>query len=530
MSSSPLERLCAGRTRGRLLVLLLALALYPMVAYSHAKLVRSEPQANASLKQASKTIELWFNEALEHNFCAITVTDAGGNRVDKNNLSFPEGGKQLKIDLAELGPGTYTVEWRVLSADQHSMKGSYVFTVTPPAGTPGTSASPGQHTTSTQNPGQTESSIGHPPATTSTSEPMQQSGSSWMHGLSRWLHHLAMMMLFGGFAFYLLVLEPSLRQSHTVSDEERALAIERGARRTILFSWLSLILLVIISLMELILQASTVFDKSVGDALSPGLLNQVITQTGFGGSWLLQICAVAALVIIVFYLSRRFKQKPSGNHRMLWWAGLIASTALFLAPAWTGHAAAAAREYPFATLTDWLHLVAGGFWVGGLFHLALTLPAAISNLKGRARLHVLHRVIPLFSRLAMASAILIVLTGLYNSWMHVDSFGKLWSTPYGKTLALKVLLVIPMLALGWVNTFIIYPRASRLLESEDVSEESQPEKLNRSFSRSVKTEAALGGLVLLIAAILVFLQPAREHAIDPASGSKPPVMTGLHSQ
>jgi copper transport protein len=505
----------------------LVLALYPAVAYPHAKLVRSEPQANASLKQAPKTIELWFNEALEHNFCAITVTDAGGNRVDENNLSFPEGDKQLKIELAELGPGTYTVEWRVLSADQHSMKGSYVFTVASEV-TPGASASPGQQG-GTQNTGQTESSARQP--SVAMSEPMQQSGSSWMHSLSRWLHHLAMMMLFGGFAFHLLVLEPSLRKSRGASDTDQAVAIESGSRRIILFSWLSLALLAVISLMELILQAATAFDTSMRRALSPGLLNQVITQTGFGGSWLLQILSIAALAIILFYLSRRTKQEPSGNHKMLWWAGLIASAALFLAPAWTGHAAAAAKEYPFATLTDWLHLVAGGFWVGGLFHLALTLPAAISQLKGRARLHVLHLVIPLFSRLAIASIILIVLTGLYNSWMHVDSFGKLWSTPYGKTLALKVLLVIPMLVLGGVNTFIIYPRATRLLEEEEgVSEGSQPEKLSRSFSRSVKTEAALGDLVLLIAAILVFLQPAREHSVDPASGSKPPVITGIHGQ
>lgn len=488
------------------LVFILALAFFPTDASAHAKLVRSEPQANAALKQAPKSVELWFSEALEHNFCAIVVTDQNGNRVDKNNLSFPKGDEQLHIDLGELGAGTYTVEWKILSADQHSMKGSFVFTVAP-TGTPTSSVSPSQHTNGSEHSEPSQQSA-------PSSEPMQQSGSSWIDSLARWLHHLAMMTLFGGFAFQLFVFGPALSRSRGMTDVEKAVGKGTSARRVILFSWLSLALLVILSLFELVIQSSTVFDKSLWGALSPSLLNQVITQTGFGASWRLQVWALAALLITVFYLSRNVKREPASDHRLLWLVGLVASAVLFLAPAWTGHASAAAKEYPFATLTDWLHLVAGGFWVGGLFHLALTLPAALSNFKGRGRLHVLHRVIPLFTRLAIASTVLIFLTGLYNSWMHVDGFGKLWSTAYGRTLSLKVLLVIPMLVLGGINTFVIHPRASRLIEKEEREPEADAGKLSRGFYRSVVMEAALGGLVLLVAAVLVFLQPAREHSVS----------------
>jgi putative copper export protein len=119
-------------------------------------------------------------------------------------------------------------------------------------------------------------------------------------------------------------------------------------------------------------------------------------------------------------------------------------------------------------------------------------------------------VIPLFTRLAVASTILIVLTGVYNSWMHVDRFGALWSTGYGKTLSLKVLLVIPMLILGAVNTFVFHPRASRLIENEN-TDSIDNAALDQNFSRSVRIEAVLGVVVLLIASILVFQQPAREH-------------------
>src|SRR5439155_12316358 len=142
------------------------------------------------------------------------------------------------------------------------------------------------------------------------------------------------------------------------------------------------------------------------------------------------------------------------------------------------------------------------------------------------RLRILHRVIPLFTRLAVVSTILIVLTGVYNSWMHVDRFGALWSTSYGKTLLLKVLLVIPMLVLGGVNTFVIHPRVSRIIENERRDSESSA-ALDRNFSRSVLIEALLGVAVLLVASILVFQQPAREHQEDesPKSSTSEPMNT-----
>jgi putative copper export protein len=262
-----------------------------------------------------------------------------------------------------------------------------------------------------------------------------------------------------------------------------------------------------------------IFDKSFVDALSPRLLNQVITTTGFGASWRLQVWAIGVLIIIVFYLSRRLKHEPSSEHRIWWWACLAAGAVLLLAPTWTGHAVVAAKQFPFAIGADWLHLIGAGFWVGGLFHLALTMPKAISILDEHGRLRVLHRIISLFTRLAIVSTVVITLTGIYNSWMHVDRIGELWSTPYGETLLVKVLLVIPMIALGGLNTFILHPRASRLLEKEESALDVQSGKMRRSFYRSVIIEAALGVFVLLAAAILVFLQPAREHPVSNNSRS-----------
>src|SRR5438093_7236340 len=105
------------------LVFVFTLALSPAVSFGHAKLLRSQPAANAKLKQAPKTVELWFSEELESSFSTIVVRDQAGKQVDKNNPSVSEDGQKLQIDLEDLASGTYTVEWRALSTDQHTMKG-----------------------------------------------------------------------------------------------------------------------------------------------------------------------------------------------------------------------------------------------------------------------------------------------------------------------------------------------------------------------------------------------------------------------
>jgi methionine-rich copper-binding protein CopC/putative copper export protein len=430
----------------------LVLAIVPGV-YAHAKLVRSLPAANANLKDAPKKVELWFSEELEPQFSTIIVSDQSGKHVDRNDMSLAEGNRKLQISLEDLPSGTYSVDWRTLSTDQHTMKGKFTLSVTATVLAAQTSPPP-----------RSAASIGQPtpgisPATTTKTESFQESGSSWAQSVVRWFEYLAMMTLFGGFAFYLFVLKPALLLSGSTKTDG-VVESAAGAERVVQFSGICIALLVIANCAELVLQASAVFDKTVSEVLSPALLRQLITKTLFGTSWLWQGASIIALLIVIFFLSRQLKGTSPNGFVLLWWAGLAVSGLLMVAPTLIGHAAAMAKEYPFARTTDWLHLAAAGVWVGGLFHLALTMPKVLSTLETRDRLRLLHRVIPLFTRLAVVSTVLIVLTGVYSSWMHVDGFGKCGAPTTATTLFLKVLLVVPMLVLGGVNTFVIHPRVS----------------------------------------------------------------------
>lgn len=494
------------------LTLALAFFLCSSVASAHARLERSEPKADSTLRQPPKTLELWFSEELEASMSTASVTDQTGRRVDKNNVTLAEGDKKLQVALEELGPGTYTVDWKALSTDGHTMKGKFTFMVALADG--GAATAPPVSAQQVEQPkptGQPASPQTAPP------EPTQESGGSRAQSVVRWLEYLAMMTLFGGFAFRLLILGPALRGTHGLEDRERAEGLAASERRFVHLSWWALALLALTTLAALVLQTSAVTGASLGESLSPARLYEVLTRTGYGVPWLLQAVTVAALAIILFLLARRATDTAYERHLSfaanpgLLWAGVVVTALMMLAPSLTGHARAAAAEYHFTVFSDWLHLIAAGFWVGGLFHLALTMTRGVSGLEGGQRLRVLERTIPLFTRLAVASTIVIALTGVYNSWIHVDSFRALWGTPYGITLLVKVAVFLVMVALGGVNTFVIYPRAKRVIESDGGTATHEHAKLDRSFNRSVGVEAVLGVAALLAAAVLVFLQPAREH-------------------
>jgi copper transport protein len=526
MNTLFMRRACSVRKLAGCLTLALAFSLCASVASAHAHFERSEPKANAILKQAPKTVELWFSEELEASMSTVAVTDQTGKRVDKNNVALAEGGKKLQVELEDLGSGTYTVDWKVLSNDGHTMKGKFTFTLALAGG--GAATAPTTATPVSVQQVEQPKQTGQPtPSQTSPAESMQESGSSWAQSVVRWLEYLAMMMLTGGFAFRLLILGPVLRRAQGLEAGERATSLAASARQFIKLSWWALLLLALTTLAALVLQTAAVMDTSLGEALSPARLYQVLTRTSYGGPWLLQAATIVALAFVLFLLARRASNIAYERHLSsaanpgLLWAGVIVTALMMLAPSLNGHARAASAEYHFTVFSDWLHLVAAGFWVGGLFQLALTMTRGVSGLQAGQRLRVLERAIPPFTKLAIVSTVVITLTGVYNSWIHVDRVSALWSTPYGEALSVKIILFLVMVALGGLNTFVIHPKAKRLIEGDGGTATHEQLKLDRSFYRAVGFEAALGIVVLLAAAVLVFLQPVREHPTNMTQTTTP---------
>jgi methionine-rich copper-binding protein CopC len=120
------------RSTGLLVLLTLAGSMRPVPAHSHAVLVRSVPAARAVLGRAPELARLWFSEDLEPAFSSMGVWSASGLQVDHRDARVdPDDPRQLSVTLQALGPGTYTVRYRVLSVDGHVVEASFPFTVKP---------------------------------------------------------------------------------------------------------------------------------------------------------------------------------------------------------------------------------------------------------------------------------------------------------------------------------------------------------------------------------------------------------------
>jgi methionine-rich copper-binding protein CopC len=123
--SSSLQRLAALLGLSALLVLLPSAP-----ALAHARLLETDPADGARLSQPPKQVRLSFNEPIEAEFNPVKVLDQQGKRVDQGNARVdPDDRKVAVADLKQLAEGSYTVEWRVISADTHPVNGTYGFAV-----------------------------------------------------------------------------------------------------------------------------------------------------------------------------------------------------------------------------------------------------------------------------------------------------------------------------------------------------------------------------------------------------------------
>jgi len=111
---------------------LTALAWWPL-AFAHAVLDKSEPARRAVLVRSPTYVRLWFNERLEPAFCVVSVLDADGKPATTEPARVsPQNAKLLELALPVLPPGIYSVRYKVLSVDGHTVKASYTFTVKGP--------------------------------------------------------------------------------------------------------------------------------------------------------------------------------------------------------------------------------------------------------------------------------------------------------------------------------------------------------------------------------------------------------------
>lgn len=191
----------------------------------------------------------------------------------------------------------------------------------------------------------------------------------------------------------------------------------------------------------LLLLSAELADSSVYEALSDGTTWTLLTQTQFGWAWIARALGFVLLAVVLPIANRSSVAKLSA---------IVFALALSGSLAWSGHAAATPGTAGALHLgADVLHLIASGFWLGGLLPFAMLLaarPDAAADLTRR------------FSSLATLSVLILLPTGIVNGWMILPSINALTGTLYGELLLAKIVAFLLMLAFAGVNRFVLTPQ------------------------------------------------------------------------
>lgn len=235
-------------------------------------------------------------------------------------------------------------------------------------------------------------------------------------------------------------------------------------------------------------------------ALAPGVLATVLTQTTFGHAWLLRGALFAVLAALVA-LRRR-------DRASLGVPGAALALVLVASLAWTGHALGTNGLHVWV---DAAHLVAACVWLGMLPMLALLMRRAVAR-AGAWRALGLACADRFFAPGVVAVAVLAASGVANTAWMLAD-FSDLATTRYGRILVAKLALFALMLALAGTNRFVLVPRLARSATGD---------RLLRALRATVCAEVLAGAAVLAVVAWLGVTPPAaHEHTMNDMPADMP---------
>lgn len=130
-------------TRKSAAVLTLVAALWALMlagagpALAHAGLSGSDPADGAVLDSAPKQVTLTFTESVSFLDGSLRVLSPANDRVNPRQAQHADGqANTARVALeGNLAQGTYTVAWRVVSADGHPISGAFTFSIGKPSET-----------------------------------------------------------------------------------------------------------------------------------------------------------------------------------------------------------------------------------------------------------------------------------------------------------------------------------------------------------------------------------------------------------
>jgi copper transport protein len=498
-------------------------------ALAHSTLISTEPVRDRVLEHPPEHVLLRFDEPVETALGSLAVYDGEGERVDAEKITRPSPESvRVAIDQ-ELERGTYTVAWRVISADSDPINGAWVFHV---------------QERGAQSAGVAAQVLEDTPFTVS---------AFYLGG--RFVEFALLLLCVGGVAALVYAL-----RSAAGPIRRRLLGILAALAAV----------LTVMALLGLGLQAAAAGGGTLANGFQWDAISSV-ADTRYG-HFALARAGLAAVLCAVALVARRgvgadgvdgadgadgavdgangagygsrFERgraatngpatgallehgraggegHPGGTlaerSRVRTQAGpaqapvaqqrsqkgrhgvaaptvvmLLLAAGLVFTPGLSGHASVTGIG---SVIADAAHVQAAAAWTGALAFVVLALVMA----RGR-RWELAAASVPRFSTMAVVSVAILLIAGTVNGYLQVRAWRGLWETEYGILLLIKVGLVLPLLALGAYNNRFAVPRLREQIAS--VVE-------RRRFLRLAGVELVIMLAVVGVTAGLVNAPPAR---------------------
>jgi copper transport protein len=402
------------RAAAALLALLVALLLGGAgVASAHAALLSADPGQGTVVAVPPGAVTLRFSESVTLEPDAVRVFDPSGKRVDSGAAAHASGDAstaQVRIDAnAAAAQGTYTVAWRVVSADTHPVAGAYTFSI-------GRTSAPAALT------GVAGVGGGSGPSATGT-----------LYGLTRGAQYAAVALLLGSVGTVLLCWPGGLRL--------------RGVQRLMIAGWAGLLLA---TLGELVLRGTYEAGTGLGRVFDLSLLRQVLGEK-LGVLLAVRVLLLAGAGVFLALLGGHAHEEESGalvveRRRRIGLGVTGALLAVAIAVTWplSDHASVGI-QVPLAVTLDTVHVLAMSLWLGGLVTMLVGL-RALARAGG-----IDAPAVARFSTLAFWCVAALTATGVYQAWRGLGSWSALTGTTYGRLLLVKIGGVLVILGAAWMS-------------------------------------------------------------------------------
>lgn len=427
---------------------------FPSFIQAQVYLHQADPMPESTVEQAPDQIRIQFTQRVQPHVSQLRLETEAGEVIQTNGLTIEKD--KLTLNIPPLEEGIYYVKWDVLGRDTFVTSGEYRFSV-------------GQEL-------DVDSSFDQLLSAGFDVDP-NQGNNKWAvwHKALRLLDLLLVCLLSAWVIFHYFLWSKG-RFDHMNIDPEKGRRMEQR-----IFGWAAL-LMILAGIGHLYSKTSQLMGPAAESSMW-GTLGALLTSA----------LGIIVLLRMAFFVALYVLSRKSQETRRGW-------KLFFVLLALASIAFASHGFYSGKAISHFIHLLLVVIWVAGV--LGFTVYSLFLN-KDKSALSFIYQRMNIFSKVSLFIIIFVILSGVAVGIVYLGTLDRLTTSQYGRILAWKLGLFVPVLLfalwqlLGWL------PRFRKKIEQESLPQ------LGRLFV-GIRVQLILMVSVIILSGLLSQTLPSKE--------------------